>query len=231
MESLLLKYGYALLFLGVAFEGEAVLLAAALLAQRGFFRLPVVIAVAVAANSLADQVYFQLARLRGRAWLERRFGQHPRYQQLMGLVGARGGLLLVASRFAYGLRIAIPAACGALGMGVVAFTLLDLLAGFLWALPMAALGFFAGGALGPLLEGVQALRGGHRPPARRRGRGAPGHPARAARRPVARAAVGRPARGRAVRRRPDGRPQPALGHLAPRAGRDDASSSSGFRSR
>ena len=66
MESLLLKYGYALLFLGVAFEGEAVLLAAALLAHRGFFRLPVVIAVAVAANSLADQFYFQLARLRGR---------------------------------------------------------------------------------------------------------------------------------------------------------------------
>ena len=155
MESLLLKYGYALLFLGVAFEGEAVLLAAALLAQRGFFRLPVVIAVAVAANALADQVYFQLARLRGRAWLDRRFGQHPRYQQLIGLVGRRGLLLLLVSRFAYGFRIAIPAACGALGMGVVAFTLLDLLAGLLWALPMAALGYFAGGALGPLLEGVR----------------------------------------------------------------------------
>jgi phosphatidylglycerol lysyltransferase len=155
MGSLLLKYGYALLFLGVAFEGEAVLLAAALLAQRGFFRLPVVIAVAVAANSLADQAYFQLARLRGRAWLERRFGQHPRYQRLIGLVRRRGGWLLVASRFAYGLRIAIPAACGALGMGIVAFTLLDLLAGLLWALPMAALGYFAGGALGPVLEGVK----------------------------------------------------------------------------
>jgi phosphatidylglycerol lysyltransferase len=160
MEALLLKYGYALLFLGVAFEGEAVLLAAALLAQRGFFRLPVVIAVAVAANSLADQVYFQLARLRGRSWLERRFGSHPRYQQLLELVGRRGGLLLVASRFAYGLRIAIPAACGALGMGVLAFALLDLAAGLLWAVPMAALGYFAGSALGPLLEGVRRYEEG-----------------------------------------------------------------------
>jgi phosphatidylglycerol lysyltransferase len=160
MESLLLKYGYALLFLGVALEGEAVLLAAALLAQRGLFRLPVVIAVAVAANSLADQVYFQLARLRGRQWLEKRFGQHPRYQQLIALVGRRGGLLLLASRFAYGLRIAIPAACGALGMGVVSFTLLDLLAGLFWALPMAAFGFYAGGALGPLLEGVRRYEEG-----------------------------------------------------------------------
>jgi phosphatidylglycerol lysyltransferase len=155
MESLLLKYGYALLFLGVAVEGEAVLLAAAILASRGFFRLPVVVAVAVGANTLADQFYFQLARLRGRGWLERRFGRHTRYRRLMDLVRSRGGLVLVASRFAYGLRIAIPAACGALGMGVAAFTLLDLLAGLLWAVPMAALGFWAGGALGPLLEGVR----------------------------------------------------------------------------
>ncbi|HUL80183.1 MAG TPA: phosphatidylglycerol lysyltransferase domain-containing protein [Vicinamibacteria bacterium] len=160
MESLLVQYGYALLFLGVAFEGEAVLLAAALLAQRGIFHIAVVIVVAVAANSVADQVYYQLARLRGRHWLERRFGAHPRYQQLLDLVGRRGGLLLLASRFAYGFRIAIPAACGALGMGVVAFTLLDLLAGLLWALPMAALGFFAGGALGPLLEGVRSYEEG-----------------------------------------------------------------------
>jgi lysylphosphatidylglycerol synthetase-like protein (DUF2156 family) len=160
MDTLLLKYGYALLFLGVAFEGEAVLLAAALLAQRGLFRLPVVIAVAVAANSLADQAYFQLARLRGRGWLEVKFGAHPRYRQIIDLVGRRGGLLLVASRFAYGLRIAIPAACGALGMGVVEFTFLDVVAGLLWAVPMALVGFFAGGALGPLLEGVRRYEEG-----------------------------------------------------------------------
>jgi len=36
MEHLLLKYGYLLLFLGVADEGEAFLLAGAYLAQRGY---------------------------------------------------------------------------------------------------------------------------------------------------------------------------------------------------
>jgi phosphatidylglycerol lysyltransferase len=160
MEALLLKYGYALLFLGVAIEGDAVLLAAAVLASRGLFRLPAVIAVAVAANSTADQLSFQLARLRGRGWLERRFGRHPRYQQMTRLLARRGGLILLASRFAYGLRIAIPAGCGALGMGVVVFTLLDLLAGLLWALPMAALGFGAGAATGPLLESVRGYEKG-----------------------------------------------------------------------
>ena len=155
MESLLIQYGYALLFVGVAFEGEAVLLAAALLARRGLLQLPVVMAVALAANTLADQAYFQIARRRGRRWLEHRFGGHPRYQRLIELVGRRGGLLLVLSRFAYGLRIAIPAACGALGMGTFTFTALDLLAGLLWCVPIAALGFYAGGALAPLLDGVR----------------------------------------------------------------------------
>jgi phosphatidylglycerol lysyltransferase len=155
MEWLLLKHGYALVFLGVAVEGEAVLLAAAFLAQRGFFRLPVVIAVALAANTLADQVYFRLARARGRAWLERRFGGSERYRRLVAAVGRRGGWLLLGSRFAFGLRIAIPAACGAVGMDVVAFTLIDLLAGALWALPMAAIGYYAGGATGPLVTGVR----------------------------------------------------------------------------
>ena len=150
--------GTRYLFLGVALEGEAALLTAALLASRGLFRIPVVIAVAVAANSLADQLYFQLARARGRTWLEGRFGRHPRYPKLVSLVRRRGGVLLVASRFAYGLRVAIPAACGALGMGVLAFTLLDVLAGLLWTLPLVALGSAAGGALGPRLEGVRHYR-------------------------------------------------------------------------
>jgi phosphatidylglycerol lysyltransferase len=155
MESLLLKYGYALVFVGVAVEGEAVLLAAAFLAQRGFFRLPVLMAVALAANTFADQLYYRVARARGRAWLERRFGRSPRYRRLVAAASRRGGWLLLASRFAYGLRIAIPAACGAVGMDVAAFTLIDLLAGALWVLPMAALGFLAGGATSVLATGVR----------------------------------------------------------------------------
>ncbi len=220
MESLLLKYGYALLFLGVSFEGEAVLLAAALLAQRGFFRLPVVIAVAVAANSLADQVYFQLARLRGRAWLERRFGQHPRYQRLLELVGRRGGAparreplrlrpshrhprRLRGSRHGGGgLHAARPAGRPPLGPAHGRPRLLRR----------------RRSRSAP--RGREALRGGGRPRPRRGRRRVPGAPARAAHGAVARAAMGRPPRRRAVRRRPDGRPQPALGHLAPRAGGD-----------
>ena len=146
-------------------------------------------------------------------------------------MGRRGGLLLLASRFAYGLRIAIPAACGALGMGVVTFTLLDLVAGVLWAVPMAALGFFAGGALGPLLEGVRRYEEAVALLLVVAVAALLGRPARAARRPLARAAVGRPPRARAVRGRPHGRAEPAVGHLAPRAGGDAGARAVAARSR
>jgi phosphatidylglycerol lysyltransferase len=155
LEHLLLRYGYALLFAGVAVEGEAALLTAVVLAGRGVFSLPLVIAVAVAANSCADLVYFRLARGRGRRWLEQRYGTSPRLQRLLALMRRRGLLVLVCSRFAYGLRIAIPAACGALGMDPVPFALADLLAGVVWAVALAGIGRALGGAIDPLVEAAR----------------------------------------------------------------------------
>ena len=155
MEQLLIKYGSALLFGGVLVEGEVVVLLAAALARRGIFSLPAVMAVAVAANTLADLAYWSLARRRGRDWLERRFGSHRYFRRLLDLVSRRGFLLLLSSRFAYGLRVLIPAACGALGMGAFTFVTIDLLASVLWAVPMGLLGYTLGGAALPLLARVQ----------------------------------------------------------------------------
>lgn len=156
MELLLLKYGYLLLFLGVMFEGEAVLLAASVLAHEGVLRLPAVIVVAVLANSTIDQVYYLLARARGRPWLERRFGGDRRFARLVTLIERHGRLLLLGSRFAFGFRILIPAACGALGMPAASFTATNVLAGVLWAVPTALLGYYGGGALLRGLGDVQA---------------------------------------------------------------------------
>ncbi len=155
MEALLVKYGYLLLFLGVAVEGEAFLLVGAYLAHRGYFHLPVVIAVAIAANTLADQIYYFATRTRGRAWLERRYGTHPRYARLTASMTRHGSWLLLGSRYAYGFRILIPAACGALGMPPVRFAVLNLLAGTLWAVPTGLIGFYAGGAMEILLADLE----------------------------------------------------------------------------
>ncbi len=70
METLLIKFGYLVLFVGVAIEGEFVLLAAAYLAHRGYFNLILVILVATFANWAASQIYYAIARSRGRPWLQ-----------------------------------------------------------------------------------------------------------------------------------------------------------------
>lgn len=144
MEALLIRYGYALLFLGVALEGEVFLLAASYLAHRGILNLPLVITVAVMANCGADQVYYLLARTRGRAWLQKRFGEHASYQRVLRLMSRHGNWLLVASRYAFGFRIIIPAACGALDMPPLRFSLLNVLAGLIWAVPTALAGYYLG---------------------------------------------------------------------------------------
>jgi len=145
MEALLVKYGYVVLALGVAVEGEAFLLAASFMVHRGLiFSLPMVMLVAVAANCGADQLYYMLARTRGRAWLQRRFGKHPRYQKVVDLIKRHGNWLLLGSRYAFGFRIVIPAACGALGMPPLRFTIINVFAGVIWAIPVSLLGFYLG---------------------------------------------------------------------------------------
>ena len=155
MEPLLLKYGYAILFLGVAAEGEAFLAAAAVLVHRGYFHLPVVIAVAVAANTFADLVYYYAARARGREWLSERYGGNRHYQRLVRGFERHGRWMLVGSRYAFGLRMLIPAACGALGMAPGTFVPLVVLAGAVWAVPVALVAYSAGSAVHSVLVGLR----------------------------------------------------------------------------
>ncbi len=156
METLLIKYGYAVLVVGVAIEGEFFLMAASYLAHRGLiFSLPLVILTAIVGNCGADQIYYYLARTRGRAWLQKRFGSHPRYQKVLSLMARHGNWLLLGSRYAVGFRIIIPAACGALDMAPLRFTLINLLAGAIWAVPTALLGFYIGATADRFVAGYR----------------------------------------------------------------------------
>jgi membrane protein DedA with SNARE-associated domain len=99
VEQELLRFGYVILFLGTMVEGDAFLLTAAFLAHRGYFHLGLVIAVAAAANTLADQIYYQLARSRGREAFARRAETDPRFARVRAWLDRRGTMLLFASRF------------------------------------------------------------------------------------------------------------------------------------
>lgn len=155
IELLLARYGYVLLFLGVAVEGDAFLLAAGYLAHRGVLDVWLVLTVAIAANTATDVGYYALARARGRAWLQRKHGHRPSYRRLLAVMERHAGPLLVGSRFAYGLRILIPAACGAIGMGALRFVALDLVAGTVWASVVTAAGLHGAAAMEAALPGLR----------------------------------------------------------------------------
>ena len=162
MELLLIKYGYVLLFLGVMVEGEVFLLAGAFLAHRGILHLPFVISIAIIANCVADQAYYMVARTRGRAWLEKRFGPYRGYNLAVRWMSRHADWLLLVSRYAFGFRIIIPAACGALGMPAARFFIINIIAGIIWAIPWL-LGFYAGHAA-DALSGGSITSGGLLPP-------------------------------------------------------------------
>jgi lysylphosphatidylglycerol synthetase-like protein (DUF2156 family) len=144
VELLLLKYGYLLLFAGVIVEGEAVLIAGSFLASRGYFNIGTVALVALAANTLSAQFYYTAARVRGRRWFEGRFPEKSAYRKIIDWVGTRENWLLLVSRFLFGFRIVIPAACGAFGMPAARFTVINVVAGLLWVVPTAIAGYYFG---------------------------------------------------------------------------------------
>src|SRR5512139_1181032 len=152
----LLRYGYLLLFVGVVFEGDAFLLPAGFLAHRGYFNLVAVIAVAALANTLTDQFYYQLARAKGAAFFERKAAQDPRYERVRAWVARRGVPLLFFSRFMYGFRIAVPAACGAAGMAPGVFFWTNVAGGLFWATLVGVLGYIFGSALPPAIAGLRS---------------------------------------------------------------------------
>src|ERR1044072_4813435 len=134
------RYGYALVFVSAAVEGDATLLTATFLAHRGYLHLHFVIVVAAAATVTINQVYF---------WLARRFGQqrvatmrtYRRIQPVLDRIDRHGTLLVFFSRFVYGFRIAIPAACGATGMSAVRFTIVDVVGSIVWSVVIGLAGF------------------------------------------------------------------------------------------
>jgi phosphatidylglycerol lysyltransferase len=155
VELLLLKYGYLLLFAGVIVEGEVVLIAGSFLASRGYFNIGTVALVALAANTLSAQFYYTAARVRGRGWFEGRFPEKSSYRRIINWVGTRDNWLLLMSRFLFGFRIVIPAACGAFGMPVARFTIINIFAGLLWVVPTALAGYYFGEKATTFIRGAR----------------------------------------------------------------------------
>lgn len=150
----LLRYGYVLLFIAAAIEGDASLLTATFLAHLGYFNLAAVIATAAAATCCANQTYYWLGRRHARSALDR-LRSHRLFGRLRKVLGQHSPLLLFVSRFLYGLRIAIPLGCGAVGMSPVVFFGVDLAGAVLWSTVIGLAGWAIGHYLSVLVVDIR----------------------------------------------------------------------------
>jgi membrane protein DedA with SNARE-associated domain len=154
LAQIMLRYGYAVIFLAAAAEGDATLVTATFLARRGYLQLDLVMLVAACATITINQVYF---------WLGRRYGamrlaamrEHRASRRILGWIEHHGLALVAGSRFVYGFRIAIPAACGAMRMSPLAFTLGDIAGSMVWVGIIGTGGYIIGHLLTVLVDDLR----------------------------------------------------------------------------
>ena len=140
LESLLITYGYPILFVGILLEGEAFLILAAYLAHRGYFSLPVVIGLATLASFTMAQIWFVLGNRFGPALLNRRPAWQARLVRVDTLLQRYGSSLVLGFRALFGLRTLIPVAIGISTYPTRQFALLNGLGALIWALVVALAG-------------------------------------------------------------------------------------------
>ncbi len=143
---LFVRYGYAMVVVGTLFEADPTLLAATFLAHRGYFDLRTILLLALLSTIAVNQGYF---------WTARRYrhrlvsaGRRQLVERVSGWVQRLGIPVVIASRFVYGCRIAIPVACGTTQMSGWRFTAADTAGAVIWT---GVVGL-AGRAIGHLLE-------------------------------------------------------------------------------
>ncbi len=157
MEEAILQYGYLMIFLIAAVEGEAALVAGALLAQRGHLSLAGVVLASFAGTFLVAELIYHLARLKGREWFSHRAAANPRLAKVERMIERRATIFILFARFLWGIRIWIPIGAGLGGVSVRRFAVWNFAGALLWTAVIAPLGWLFGEALQTMHEDAQVI--------------------------------------------------------------------------
>lgn len=147
LETLILKYGYALIAAGTFLEGETVLVIGGYLAHAGYLNLTWVMIAAFAGSFTGDQLFFYIGRKKGIGFLEKRKTWHARVSRVRTLFDRHRNAVILGFRFVYGMRTVTPFLLGTLGVSPLKFLLLNALGAALWTVCIGLLGYFLGHAV------------------------------------------------------------------------------------
>jgi membrane protein DedA with SNARE-associated domain len=148
----LARYGLLAVLVGAGLEGEAVVIAGGVLAQRGLIPvLPAALCAAVGSFAI-DQLWFHAGRsLRDRSWVKR-FTHRPLWGRATKALERHQTGFILSFRFIYGMRTISPVAIGTSQVGTKKFLLLNLVAAAVWGPLFTLLGYELGHAALPLIE-------------------------------------------------------------------------------
>jgi membrane protein DedA with SNARE-associated domain len=124
---------YAAVYLAAIIEGEIVFIAAAVLVAAGKLNPLAVVIVGALGAATGDQIWFYALRGRVAGWLTRVRPVAARQASIVTRVQRHQSMMILAIRFAPGLRIAIAAACAYAKVSPLRFSVLNLIAAFAWA--------------------------------------------------------------------------------------------------
>jgi membrane protein DedA with SNARE-associated domain len=147
IAALIAQYGYAAVFLGALFEGESVLLLAGYAAHRGYLDFAALTGVAGMGAMTGDQFFFWLGRRHGQALLLRRPAWRSKVGHALDLIRKHPVGVILAMRFMWGLRIALPVAVGLSDVARWRFFWLNLASAALWAPLVGGAGYVFGALL------------------------------------------------------------------------------------
>ena len=141
--------------IGTFLEGEAVLVIAGFLANRGYLELSWVIVVAFIGTFLGDQFFFYLGRLKGQGLIARRPHWQVRAERAHRLLQRHQIPLVLGFRFLYGIRSVTPFVIGSSGFSPLRFAILDAIGGLIWANVVGILGYVFGKSVSVVIEDIQ----------------------------------------------------------------------------
>lgn len=157
LESLVLRYGLAAVFLGSAIEGDFTLILAGVAAHLGYFPFPLAVAAGVVGSMLGDLAWYALGRLRGPRFRAGRFYRRVGHR-IEALARRIGPAQLIAARFVYGTKAASMVFWGLHELPLVRFLLVDGVAAVIGATVFTGLGYVVSGSATLLLGKVRRVQ-------------------------------------------------------------------------
>ena len=157
LESLVVRYGLAAIFVGSAVEGDFTLILAGVFAHLGYFPFPLAVAAGAAGSLLGDLAWYTLGRMRGPRFRAGRFYRRVGHR-IEALARRFGPAQLLAARFVYGTKAASMVFWGLHDLPLARFLMVDGVGVVIGSTVFTGLGYLVSGSATLLLGRVRRVQ-------------------------------------------------------------------------